>query len=121
MAKPAPITFLSRAAPYGSARPAHCLDMALAAAVFEQPLNYVFLGDGIYQLLKGQQGDIIGSKTLGKTLGALELYGIKKVYVCQQSLSQRSLSADDLVVPVSLASHEDLQGLIAESACVFNL
>lgn len=117
---PKPFTFLSRTAPYGSARPAHCLDMALAAAVFEQPVRYVFLGEGIYQLLKEQQGETIGSKTLGKTLGALELYGIEKVYVCQVSLQQRQLSSEDLLIPVTPASPKDLQKLISNSACVFN-
>lgn len=116
-----PITFISRAAPYGSARARNCLDMALAAAVFEQPVNYIFLGDGVYQLLQGQQGDAIGSKTIGKTLAALELYGIEKVHVCQQSLRQRHLKPDDLIIPVIPASPEDIQGLMAESACVFNL
>ena len=90
------IAFISRSAPYGQNRAKLCLDMALASAVFEQDVSYVFMGDGVYQLLKGQDGAAIGSKTLGNALETLSLYGIDSVYAERRSLEKRGIDAADL-------------------------
>lgn len=115
------ITFISRAAPYGSNNPHLCLDMALACAVFEQDVNYVFLNDGVYQLLRNQKGASIESKTIGNALETLELYGIDSVCVDEESLSQRGLRVEDLVIDVKLLSRQAIATLLHRSDCVFNL
>jgi tRNA 2-thiouridine synthesizing protein C len=114
-------TFISRSAPYGSCRPQLCLDAALATAVFEQQVHYLFVDDGVFQLLNNQQGDAIGSKTLGSAMETLELYGIEKVLVDSNSLDQRGLEDEDLLLPVERVSDEDIRSLIAKSDYVFNL
>ncbi|NKB31741.1 MAG: sulfurtransferase complex subunit TusC [Pseudomonadales bacterium] len=114
-------TFVSRTAPYGSNRPQLCLDAALAAAVFEQKVNYVFLNDGVYQLLKHQDAEAINTKTLGNALETLDLYGIENVYVCKDSLAQRALTADDLVIKAIHIASDELKTILAESDSVFNL
>lgn len=115
------ITFVSRGAPYGNNRATLCLDMALACAVFEQDVNYVFLGDGIYQLLKGQDGSAIGSKTLGNALETLALYGIEKIFVDQQSLYERGIDASELLPDMQLIDRVTIAELINKSGTVFNL
>ena len=95
--------------------------MALASAVFEQDVNYVFLDDGVYQLLKGQDGAAIQNKTLGNALETLALYGIEKVYVDQQSLNKRSIDTTDLLPDMSLIDNDALSKLIESSDTVFNL
>ena len=115
------ITFISRSAPYGHNRATLCLDMALASAVFEQDVNYVFLDDGIYQLLKGQNGTAIQSKTLGNALETLALYGIEDVYADQQSLRERSIDIADLLPGIQLIDHGEISKLIEGSDTVFNL
>ena len=114
-------TFISRAAPYGSNRPNLCLDMALAAAVFEQHVNYVFLGDGVYQLLQGQNAENIRSKTLGNAMETLELYGIENVIVDADALHARGLSEQDLLLPVQSLDGTAIAELINKSDHVFNL
>ena len=116
-----PITFLSRCPPYGKIRPQICLEMALASAAFDQQVNYVFLDDGVYQLLKGQNAGAIGQKTLGNAFEALILYGIENVIADKESLSKRSISISDLVIPVQLSSREQITSLIDNSQAVFNL
>jgi tRNA 2-thiouridine synthesizing protein C len=116
-----PITFISRHAPYGRDNAFACLDMVLAFAVFETQVNYFFLEDGVYQLLDGQQADAIGQKPFGAALQALDLYGVKNIYVDQASLLQRSLSPDNLVIAVKLIDDQRAAQLIAESRCVFIL
>jgi tRNA 2-thiouridine synthesizing protein C len=114
-------TFLSRVAPYGSNRPQLCLDAALAAAVFEQQVNYVFMEDGVYQLLKNQDGEAIQAKPIGNALETLDLYGIENVYVCNAALESRGLSLEDLVIEPKLASSEELKTMLSASDNVINL
>lgn len=115
------ITFISRSAPYGNNRANLCLDMALACAVFEQDVNYVFLDDGVYQLLKGQDGAAIQNKTLGNALETLALYGIENVYADQQSLKQRGIDAAELLPSMQLIENDAVSKLIENSDTVFNL
>jgi tRNA 2-thiouridine synthesizing protein C len=95
--------------------------MALACAVFEQDVNYVFLDDGIYQLLKGQDGAAIQSKTLGNALETLALYSIENVYVDQQSLKERGIDAAELLPNIQLIENGALSSLIKNADLVFNL
>lgn len=113
--------FISRTAPYGSNRPQLCLDAAFAAAVFEQDVTYLFMGDGVYQLLANQNADGINSKSLGNALETLDLYGIEKVMVEADALQQRGLDETDLAIAATLVQAAEISLLIAESDCVVNL
>jgi len=114
-------TFISRSSPYGSNRAQLCLDAAFAAAVFEQEVNYLFIGDGLYQLLKEQNAEDIEHKTLGRALETLDLYGIENVYVLADDMKKRNLVSDDLVVPVQTLDSAKASSLISNSAHVINL
>lgn len=114
-------TFISRAAPYGSNRAQLCLDAAFAAAVFEQKVNYLFMDDGIYQLMNDQNAEDIDSKTLGRILETLDLYGIENVYVLEADLKQRNLKVEDLLAPAEVLSAERAAALVARSDRVINL
>lgn len=114
-------TFISRSAPYGCNRPQLCLDAALATAVFEQQVSYLFLGDGVYQLLKDQQGDAISSKTLSNGMETLDLYGVERVFVDEESLRQRKLDTEDLTLTVELLTGQQVKSLVRESDHVINL
>ena len=115
------IAFISRSAPYGSNRANLCLEMALACAVFEQDVNYIFLDDGVYQLLKGQDASTIQSKTLGNALETLALYGIESVYADRQSLQTRGIDAANLLPGMQLIDSDAASKLIESSDSVFNL
>ena len=115
------ITFISRAAPYGKNKANLCLDIALASAVFEQEVNYVFYGDGVYQLLKGQDGAAIASKTLGNAMETLSLYGIENVYIDQQSLLERNIDVSELLPGMQTIDAVAIARLIETSDTVFNL
>lgn len=114
-------TFISRAAPYGSNRAQLCLDTAFAAAVFEQKVNYLFMDDGIYQLLGDQNAEDIDSKTLGRALETLDLYGIENVYVLDTDLELRNLKLEDLLTPAEVLSSKQASALLAKSDRVINL
>ena len=95
--------------------------MALASAVFEQDVNYIFFGDGVYQILKGQDGSAIESKTLGNALETLVLYGIEKIYADSQSLQEREISESELLSGMQIVNSESIAQIIESSDAVFNL
>ncbi len=111
--------------PTVSAVQGYCLgggmEMALACAVFGQTVSYVFLDDGVYQLLKHQDARGIDSKTLGKALETLNLYGIENVCVDADSLSERGIQDSELVLDVKPVSRAPLVELIDQADTVFNL
>lgn len=121
MRSPHSFTFISRSAPYGSNRAQLCLDMALAAGIFEQKINYVFMDDGVFQLLKYQDGSMINSKTIGNALETLELYGIQNIYACSTAMKQRHLAIDDLVCDTRIISNENLKSILNDSDIIINL
>jgi len=63
-----------------------------------------FVGDGVYQLAKGQGTKGIELKNFSPTYRALEDYDVTKLYVERGALEARGLSEDDLVVPVEVVS-----------------
>lgn len=119
--KPKKFLFISRAAPYGSNRAQMCLDVAFASAVFEQDVSYLFMDDGVFQLLTDQNAEGIHSKTLGNILETLDLYGIEKIYVDRASLQNRQLTVDDLLLGVETVDGSAIGRLINNSDCVVNL
>ncbi len=115
------ITIITRHAPYGKDNAFACVDMVLAFAVFEQAVNYLFLGDGVFQLLRDQEAKSIDQKTIAAALSAIELYGVKNIYVDSKSMTDRGVSAEGLILPVSLLDELQTAQLVATSHCVFNL
>ena len=99
---------VNRKAPYGTVYALESLEVVLFAAAFEQDVSLAFLDDGVYQLKKGHQTKGVEMKAFEKTYGALEDYDVTKLYVDQESLAGRGLTADDLCVPVEIMSRADL-------------
>lgn len=112
------LTFISRQAPFGTSKAKACLDMVLASAVFEQQIHYVFADDGVWQLVRGHAPEGIGAKNSMAAMQALELYGVDKIYVLDESLAERGLTVAHLQIPVTVCSKAQLQGIIIASDVV---
>ena len=93
------LTFLARSGPYGSSKAKALLDMVLSAAVFEQKIQYIFLDDGVYQLLSDQDSAQLGAKNVSAALPALDLYGVDRIYLDTESLQARGLQSRQLLIP----------------------
>lgn len=78
---PKRVLLMIRHSPYGSGLARASLDVALAAAAFEQPVSLLFMGEGVLQLLPDQDSTQIGRKNLSRALTSLPLYDIDSVYV----------------------------------------
>ena len=98
--------YVNRKAPYGTIYGLESLEVVLIGAAFEQDVSLAFLGDGVYQLAKGQDTKGLEVKNFSPAFRALEDYDVTKLYVEERSLQVRGLSASDLVVPVQVVSAE---------------
>lgn len=106
--------FINRRAPYGTIYALEGLEVVLISAAFDQDVSMVFLDDGVYELMKGQQTKGIEVKNFSPTYRALEGYDIEKLYVERESLAARGLTADNLVVPVEVLSAAQMGELMEQ-------
>ncbi|MEC6832644.1 sulfurtransferase complex subunit TusC [Photobacterium toruni] len=102
------IGFVFRQSPHGTSSGREGLDALLAASAYTEALDVFFIGDGVLQLAKHQQPNAILSRNYSVTFKMLPLYDIENIYVCQQSLIERGLSVDDLLIDVIICLHSEL-------------
>jgi len=102
------LTYLFRTAPHGSNAGREGIDALLAASAYCENISVIFLGDGVLQLLQGQQTDDILAKNYAPMLKLFDLYDIEQVYVCQSSLSERGLAQADLVLHAERLTREQI-------------
>ena len=107
--------FVNRKAPYGTIHALESLEVVLIAATFDQDVSLVFLDDGVYELIKGQNSKGIGIKNFSPTYRALEGYDVEKLYVERESLEARGLGEDDLLVGVKVVAAAELSRLMDET------
>lgn len=98
--------YVNRKAPYGTIYALESLEVVLIGAAFEQDVSLAFVGDGVYQLVKGQDTKGLEMKNFSPTFRALEDYDVTKLYVEQEALQARGLTVADLVVPVEAVGAE---------------
>ncbi|MBF0170000.1 MAG: sulfurtransferase complex subunit TusC [Nitrospinae bacterium] len=112
------IMFLMRQAPHGGIYSYEGLETILIFAAFEQDLSMVFVGDGVFALVKGQDTTGIGIKGYIKTYGVLEDYGVEHMYVDKASMEARGLTTDDFAVPVEVVDAATISALMEEQHAV---
>ena len=112
--------YVNRRAPYGSIYALESLEVVLIGAAFEQDVSMLFIEDGVYQLKKGQDTKDVDMKNFSPTYRALEMYDVEKLFVEQESLDERGLTEEDLVVPVEVIARDQVAGLMEEQEVIFN-
>ena len=112
--------FVNRKAPYGTIYALESLEVVLITATFDQDVSLVFIDDGVYELVKGQQTKAIGIKNFSPSYRALEGYDVEKLYVDQASLDQRGLTEADLLVPVEVLDAEQMGQLMAQQDVILS-
>ena len=112
--------YVNRKAPYGTIYALESLEVVLIGAAFEQDVSLAFIGDGVYQLAKGQDTKGLEVKNFSPTFRALEDYDVNKLYVDEESLRARGLSAQDLVVPVEVVSAERMAEIMESQDVVLS-
>lgn len=112
--------YVNRKAPHGTIYALESLEVVLIGAAFDQDVSLAFLGDGVYQLAKGQNTKGIGMKNFSPTYRALEDYDVTKLYVEQEALDARGLSVDDLVVPVEAVGPQRLSEIMEDQDVILS-
>lgn len=106
--------YVNRKAPFGTIYALEVLEMILISAAFDQDVHVAFLDDGVFELKKGFNPAATGMKNFSNTYRALEGYDIEKLFVERESLEERGLTEDDLVVPVDVLSRAEMARLMGE-------
>jgi tRNA 2-thiouridine synthesizing protein C len=110
------ILIQTTAAPYSTSLGIDALEAAFAATNIGLRVKFVFIDDGIYQLLNHQQSQAIGHKSLAKKLSALPLFDIEDIYVCAHSARERQIDlTDNLLVnslSVCVVDNQEMKGLL---------
>lgn len=88
------------------------LDVALSAAAFGIPCGMLFMDDGVFQLMKGQDFTQIDQKSLAANLQALPLYGVEDILVCQHSLGERGLQGSQCLLDARVVSNAEIASLL---------
>lgn len=86
------IAFVFNSAPHGTASGREGLDALLATSALSEEIGVFFIGDGVFQLLAGQQPDAVLARDYISTFKILPLYDIEKCWLCAESLRERGLS-----------------------------
>ena len=106
------ILVIQRTAPYGSSLAREGLDYVLTSAAYDQNIQMLFMADGVFQLVKAQDSSDIQLKSHLGAMEVLPLYDIEGLYVIQEDLTERNLTADQLGLSVKVISREDAHALI---------
>ena len=112
--------FVNRKSPYGTVYALESLEVVLITAAFDQDVSLVFSDDGVFQIKKGQNTDGIGMKNFSPTYRALEGYDVEKLYVDKESMEERGLTQEDLLVDVEILSRAELADLMDEQDVVLS-
>ncbi|KQB09017.1 sulfurtransferase complex subunit TusC [Vibrio metoecus] len=94
--------------PHGIAAGREGLDAILATSAYSDAQALFFVGEGVLQLVKNQQPEVILSRDYIAAFKLLDLYDIDARYVCQQSLQRWGLSEEELLIEVEVLDPQAL-------------
>jgi len=106
------VLIVIRHSPYGSSLAGASLDVALASAAFEQPVDLLFLGDGVLQLQADQDSHALGVRNKGKLLASLPLYDIDRVYVDAAAATRYQLDLGAAPLPAVVLDPAEMHRLL---------
>ena len=112
------VAVLMRKAPYGSIYIAEGLRTIMGVAVFEMDISVVFVDDGVFALVKGQNPQALDMKPLGDAFPALTDMGASKFYAHDESLAARGLTPADLVLPVQVVTGAQVAQILEDAGKV---
>lgn len=107
--------FVFQHSPYGSNHAREGIEALLAALAFDQNPKALFMGDGVYQLLKNQCNTRHAGKNHEKLISSLEIYGLNEIHVESAALNSRNLNQDSLAGRTTLATPKDIATLLSNT------
>ena len=113
------IAIINTQAPFSSPAGKEALDTALIFGSYEQATSLFFIGDGVFQVIGNQNADSVETKDYLKTFSALEFYDIENIYLCQQSLIERNLTADFHIENVQVLTTQDFSQRLHQHKVIY--
>ncbi len=92
------ILVLMRKAPYGTFYSYEGLQTILIMGAYEIDVSIAFVDDGVYVITKGQDTEALGVRQVARTFPALPDFNVETFYIHKESLEERGLTLDDLVI-----------------------
>ncbi len=115
------ILFVNQQAPHGTVFSQEKLQMAMVFGAFELKVSMLYLGNGVFNLVKNQQTQAIGFYNFSKQYLALEqYYDIENIFVDRDSMNERALYTEDLLIPVAVIDFSQIQTLLHEQDVIIN-
>jgi tRNA 2-thiouridine synthesizing protein C len=121
-APPKKVLVLMRKAPYGSLYNWEGLQVLLIMAAYQMQgvlqICVAFADDGVFAITQGQDASLLEMKPPARTYPALPDFEIERFYVDEQSLADRNLALDDLVIKPELLDAAGMARLLEEQDAV---
>jgi tRNA 2-thiouridine synthesizing protein C len=109
-----------RKAPYGSVYTAEGFRTIMGVAVFEMDISVIYLDDGVYAVVKDQNPAKLDMKPLGDGFPMLPEFDVNKFYVHDESLAERGLTPDDLVMDVEIVDGPQIAEILETAGKVLS-
>lgn len=113
------LLFVLTSAPHGRVNAQEGLDALLMGSAFAD-CSALFLGDGILQLIAGQDTTRSNQKNFSRTFGALSDYGVDKIFCSETQLDDFGLDISDLVIEVTPLSNKQVRSLLSADNVILN-
>jgi len=102
------VAFIFHSAPHAISAGREGLDALLAASAYSEDLAIFFVGEGVLQLLKGQDPAQVLSRDYISAFKLLDLYDIEQRFICEQSLQDWGIEENDLIIDGQLLSPQEI-------------
>ncbi|MFZ5755653.1 MAG: DsrE family protein [Pseudomonadota bacterium] len=112
------VLVLVRGTPTQDVRAREAAEAALLFSAFTPQLSVLYSGDGVWQLLAGQQPDVIGAVSVASVIAAFPEYDIQRVYADADALAVRGIAPGCLLPGVTLLARDGIARLLATHAPV---
>ncbi|MBI2527282.1 MAG: DsrE family protein [Candidatus Rokubacteria bacterium] len=121
-APPRKVLVLMRKAPYGTLYNWEGLQVLLIMGAYKMQgvvdVAVAFVEDGVFAITQGQDPTSQGMKAISKTYPALPDFEVDRFYVDEQSLADRNLTLDDLVIRPGILDAAGMARLLEEQDAV---
>ncbi|MDR3325743.1 MAG: DsrE family protein [Rhodospirillaceae bacterium] len=105
--------FINRKVFFGNSHIVEMLDVALIAASLNQHVHLAFLDDGVFQLIKLHEQNILSRETFEVSLiNIADFNNIDHVWVERESLIERGLGESDLKIPITVIDRVTLSNIM---------
>jgi tRNA 2-thiouridine synthesizing protein C len=110
---------LFRQAPYGTSFTGEGIRALSALQAFGVPLKVLFVDDGVFVLVKGQDPSALEMKSMGEGVKMLEENGLEEVLVCRESLKERGIDEKDLIdAKIAVVDKKEVNRLLRSAGIV---